>query len=64
MAGRPLTTMMEVGGGFEHTAVFDTPRETTQLDLITNHGAFPGLIIIGSDQSWLHKPTIVHLPLP
>lgn len=56
--------MMEVGGGFVHTAVFDTPRETTQLDLITDHGAFPGRIIIGSDQSWLHKPTIVHLPLP
>ena len=64
LAGRPLTTMMEVGGGFEHTAVFDIPREITQLDLITDHGAFPGRIIIGSDQSWLHKQTIVHLSMP
>lgn len=64
LAGRPLTTMMDVGGGFEHTAVFDIPRDVTQLDLLTDHGAFPGLIIIGSDQSWLHKPTIVHLPMP
>lgn len=64
LAGRPLTTMMEVGGGFEHTAVFDIPRDITQLDLITDHGAFPGLIIIGSDQSWLHKPTVVHLATP
>lgn len=29
--------------------------------LVVHHGAFPGLIIIGADQSWLHSPTLFRL---
>jgi hypothetical protein len=32
--------------------------------LVITHGAFPGVIIIGDDQSFLHKPTIVQLASP
>jgi len=60
-AGQPLNSMVEAGGFFTHTAVFDLPSETAQLGLVTTHGAFPNVIIIGNDQSLLHKPTIVRL---
>ena len=63
-AGLPLNSWLEVGALFSHTAVFDLPPDATQPGLVVSHGAFPGLIIIGDDQSFLHKPTIVNLKLP
>ena len=33
-------------------------RRVRPVELIVHHGAFPGVIIIGSDQSWLHQPTL------
>ena len=63
-AGLPLNSWLEVGNSFTHTAVFDLPTGAALPDLVFTHGAFPGLIIIGDDQSWLHKPTIVRLALP
>ena len=63
-AGLPLNSWLEVGASFSHTAVFDLPPDATRPGLVISHGAFPGLIIIGDDQSFLHKPTIVNLKLP
>jgi hypothetical protein len=62
--GQPLDSLVEAGGAFTYTAVFDLPSTTTQPGLVISHGAFPGVIIIGDDQSFLHKPTIVRLPYP
>ncbi len=63
-AGQPLNSLVEAGGSFTSTAVFDLPHGTTNLGLVITHGAFPGVIIIGDDQSFLHKPTIVRLASP
>jgi hypothetical protein len=64
LAGQPLNSRVEAGGSFSYTAVFDVPSDTYQLDLVITHGAFPGLIIIGDPQSFLHKPTIVRISVP
>ncbi len=64
VAGLPLTSWLEAGASFMHTAVFDLPPGTRQPGLVISHGAFPGLIIIGDDQSFLHKPAVVRLSLP
>lgn len=60
-AGQPLNSLIEPGGSFTYTAVFDLPLDATNPGLVFFHGAFPGVIIITNDQSFLHKPTIVHL---
>lgn len=62
-AGQPLNSWLDAGGSFTYTAVFDVPAKIAQPGLVISHGAFPGLIIIGDPQSFLHKPTIVRLTL-
>jgi hypothetical protein len=61
-AGQPLDSRLAVGGTFEHTAVFDLPAGHRAASVGIAHGAFPGAIIIGGDESWLHKPVLVPLP--
>lgn len=63
-AGQPLNSWLGPGGSFTYTAVFDLPLGITMPSLVITHGAFPDIIIIGSDQSFLHKPTIVRLSIP
>jgi hypothetical protein len=60
-AGEPLDSFVAPGGSFTHVAVFDLPADVVRPALVVNHGAFPGLIVIGDPQSFLHKPTIVDL---
>jgi hypothetical protein len=62
-SGQPLDSELAPSGSFTHTAVFDIPASATQLALGVSHGAFPGAIIIGSDQSVFHRPTIIRLSL-
>jgi hypothetical protein len=63
-AGQPLNSLVDAGGSFTYTAAFDLPPSATQVGLVMTHGAFPGNIVIGDDQSFLHKPTIVRLTTP
>jgi hypothetical protein len=63
-SGARLDSLVKAGGWFTHTAVFDLPAEAARPVLVLTHGAFPGLIVIGDEQSWLHKPTIVRLATP
>ncbi len=63
-AGQPLNSWLDAGAAFTHIAVFDLPPGVTQPGLVISHGAFPGSIIIGDDQSFLHKPTIMSLSQP
>jgi hypothetical protein len=64
LAGQPLYSLVDAGGSFMHTAVFDLPADANQPALVFSHGVFPGVIIIGDSQSFLHKPTIVPLTPP
>ena len=63
-AGQPLNSWLDAGASFTHTAVFDLPPDVTQPGLVISHSVFPGSIIIGEDQSILHKPTIMRLSQP
>ncbi len=59
--GQPLTTELAPGASFTHTVAFDTPIGASRLALIVTHSAFPGALIIGSDQSPFHRPTLMLL---
>jgi hypothetical protein len=61
VGGNDLTTRMPPGGSFERSVVFDLPREAGDLGLVVSHGNFPGVLIIGDSQSFLHPPTVVKL---
>jgi hypothetical protein len=60
--GQPLDSEVAAGGSFTRTVVFDVPTGASQLALVVTHGLFPDVLIIGSDQCFLHKPTIIRLP--
>jgi len=59
--GLPLDSRLAPGGSFTRTVVFDLPKSSSHLALAIAHGLFPGIIIIGDDQSFFHKPTIIQL---
>ncbi len=63
-AGLPLNSWLDAGAAFSHTAVFDLPPGVSQPGLVISHSAFPGSLIIGDDQGFLHKPTIMRLSQP
>ncbi len=59
--GQALNSELAPGGSFTRTTVFDVPRGSSGLSLVITHGLFPDILVIGSDQSFLHKPTIIQL---
>ena len=59
--GQSLLSELAPGGSFTRTIVFDLPTGSSHLALVVTHGLFPDLFIIGSEQSFLHKPTIIEL---
>lgn len=59
--GLPLDSELSPGGSFTHTIVFDLPKSSSHVALVVTHGLFPDILVIGSDQSLLHKPTIIQL---
>ena len=59
--GEPLNSELAPGGSFIRTVVFDVPKGASGLALVVNHGLFPEVLIIASDQSFFHKPTIIPL---
>jgi Domain of unknown function (DUF4352) len=59
--GEDLRTKMPPGGSFERTAVYDVPKNSEELGLVVTHGRFPGILIIGDAQSFLHAPTVIRL---
>ena len=59
--GQPLSSEVPPGGSFTHTVVFDLPKGSSHLALVVTHGLFPDLLVIGSEQSFLHQPTIIEL---
>ena len=59
--GQPLNSKLAPGGSFTRTVVFDLPKSSSHLALVVTHGLFPDVLVIGSEQSFLHKPTIIQL---
>ena len=59
--GQPLSSELAPGGSFTRTIVFDLPKGSSHLALVVTHGLFPDLLVIGSEQGFLHKPTIIEL---
>jgi hypothetical protein len=41
---------------------FLVPADTHNLGLVIAHGRFPGMFIIGDDQSLFHKPSVIRFP--
>ena len=62
--GQPLDSELAPDGSFTRTVVFDVPKGASHLALVVTHGLFPDALVIGSDQSFLHKPTVIQLPSP
>ena len=61
--GQPLDCELAPGGSFTRTVVFDLPTSSSHLALVVTHGLFPDVLVIGSEQSFLHKPTIIQLQI-
>ncbi len=61
LAGQPLNTYLDPGDSFTHTTAFDLPNGTAPYALVATHGLFPGRLIIGDSQSFLHKPMIFEI---
>ena len=61
--GQPLDSELAPGSSFTRTVVFDLPKSSSHLALVVTHGLFPDVLVIGSEQSFLHKPTIVPLQM-
>jgi hypothetical protein len=59
--GQPLSSELAPFGSFTRTVVFDLPKGSSHLALVVTHGLFPDLLVIGSEQSFLHQPTIIEL---
>lgn len=62
-AGQPLDTELAPGASFTGTVAFDTPVNASGLALVVSHGAFPGVIIVGDEQSIFHRPTLMLLTI-
>jgi Domain of unknown function (DUF4352) len=61
--GQPLDSELAPGSSFTRTVVFDIPGDSSHLALVVTHGLFPDVLVIGSEQSFLHKPTIIQLQM-
>jgi hypothetical protein len=62
-----LTDALGPGESFRVPLPFRMPSSATPAGLILHHGDFPGVVIIGADQSFLHRPalqrlTVAHRP--
>ncbi len=59
--GQPLDTELPPGGSFTRTVAFDMPLEGRPGGLVVIHGLFPGVLVIGDPQSFLHRPLLLAL---
>lgn len=61
LSGQPIDTPLVPGASFTHTSAFDTPPNATGLSMVIAHAPFPGAIVIGDDESFFHRPTLMLL---
>lgn len=60
-ATRRLTDELGPGESFQVRLRFQVPRAAKPAGLVVHHGECPEKFIIGSDQSALHRPTLLQL---
>ncbi len=56
---RMLSDALGPGESFQVTLAFALPSNARPAGLVVSHGAFPGVLIIGADQSLLHPRTLL-----
>lgn len=61
-AGSSLTDYVAPSGTNRFAVAYDVPAASRSMDFIIAHGWFPGALIIGGEQSLLHRPAVVRLP--
>ena len=60
---KPFDMELHPGEAFETTRVFDVPASIRGASILIEHGTWPGRLIIGASQSFLHAPTLVKLEM-
>ncbi len=60
---RVLSDRLGPGESFEVVLPFQLPGEATPAGLVVHHGDIPGVVIIGADQSLLHRPALQRLAI-
>jgi hypothetical protein len=58
----PFNVLLGPGDSALATRRFTLPADARNPGLVFAHGRFPGLFIIGNNESLFHKPTIVRFP--
>ena len=58
-SGRQLTDELDPGELFHVSLPFEFPAGAEPVGAVIHHGDFPGVMIIGSDQSILHAPALM-----
>ncbi|HUA61201.1 MAG TPA: hypothetical protein VML19_20720 [Verrucomicrobiae bacterium] len=59
---RALSDELGPGESFDVVLAFRLPAGRTPAGLVLHHGDFPGVVIIGADQSLLHPPGLQPFP--
>ncbi|HEY3742502.1 MAG TPA: hypothetical protein VGL53_21785 [Bryobacteraceae bacterium] len=60
-SGHNIRDALDPGESFTLMLPFALPAPAHPAGLVVAHGRFPGLIIVGDDQGWLHKPSLFRL---
>ena len=58
-AGSALTDFVEPAAKSSFALAFEVPQSSQRLRFVTKHGWFPRAIIIGDEESLMHRPTVV-----
>jgi len=58
MSGNSLSDMLGPGESFRVILPFRLPSAAVPAGVVLHHGDFPGAVIIGADQSFLHPPAL------
>jgi hypothetical protein len=59
--GKSLTDALSPGEAFQVSLSFRLPPSAVPAGLVLHHGDFPGVVIIGADQSFLHPLALQRL---
>ena len=63
-SGRQLSDQLGPGESFRVELPYRLPADAMPAGLVVHHGGFPGILIIGDDQSFLHPPTLWRVAPP
>ena len=58
-----LTEVLDPGQRVQVVQPFVLPAGAVPVGIVVHHGAFPGIVTIGDDQSLLHPPTLLGVQL-